>query len=124
MGFASPGVDEAMLVTDLVAALHTAAAEVTGAEPAPPGPAVAAFHVGITRLVGDDLGGTAVVRARELLRNLARVASAEAMPKVPLVVGISAGLFDDIGTECGFTEGWNSLAGATAWFRNFGQICT
>lgn len=123
MGFASSGVDEAMLVTDLVAALRAVVAEVRGTEPAAPGPAVAVFHVGITRLEGDDLGGPAVLRVQELLRDLARVTSADAMPEVPLVVGISAGLFDDISAECGFTEGWNSLAGATAWFRSYGPTC-
>lgn len=117
MGFASPGVDEALLVSDLIAALHDAVGA-TGVSAAPHCPALAAFHVGITRVEGEDLRGTAVVRIRELLQDLT-LASSETIKRVQLRVGISATLFDDIGTECGFIDGWLPLAGANAWFRGY-----
>ena len=107
LGFASPGADETILITDLIAALHAAtiADEVS---------ALAAFHVGITRVEGDNLRGPAVIRTRELLTALPPA------PVGPLVVGISAGLFDEIGPECGFTDGWVPLAAAQARFRVYG----
>lgn len=120
MGFASPGVDEAALVTDLISALHTTAAESRGVPVGPDFPVLAAFHVGITRVEGDDLGGAAVARIRELLRYLALIVLPNAMPEVLLVVGISASLFDDIGSECGFAAGWILLARARAWFHSYG----
>ena len=121
MGFASPGADEAMLVTDLIPALHAAAAEASGAWAVPHHPALAVFHVGITRVEGDDLRGAAFIRIRELLRELALVASSDAMPRVQLVVGISSGLFDDVGSECDFTDQWIPLDRAGAWFRGYGS---
>jgi hypothetical protein len=39
-----------------------------------------------------------------------------------LVVGISAGLFDDIGAECGFTADWVQFAAARAWVRGYGIL--
>jgi hypothetical protein len=117
LGFASPGVDEATLVTDMITALHTETTRwctCSGHAAGARGPTLAAFHVGITRVEGDDLRGAAVTRIRELLRNLTRsvTSSGEA-----LVVGISAGLFDDIRTECGFGDGWGPLEAARSWFR-------
>lgn len=118
LGFASPGVDEAKLVPDLIMALHTAAA---AALTAPQYPALAAFHVGITRVEGDYLRGAAVIRICELLRSLAPRAISRARPTGLLVVGISSGLFEDISSECGFTEGWVPLTAAGAWFRVYGH---
>jgi hypothetical protein len=43
--------------------------------------------------------------------------AASARPARLLVVGISAGLFDDIRRECGFAAGWAPLDAARAWFR-------
>ena len=116
LGFASPGVDEASLVTDLISALQAASAEVAGGTAGPSLPALVVFHVGITRVEGDQLGGSAVVRVRELLGELTSVSTAGAM----LIVGMSAGLFEDIGLECGFGADWLPLASAKAWYRPFG----
>jgi hypothetical protein len=115
LGFASPGVDEAVLVTDMIAALR-AAAKQEGIADVATRPTLAAFHVGITRVEGDDLRGDAVTRIRELLRNLA---AAVTVPAQALVVCISAGLFDDIRGECGFSDRWEPLAPARAWFRGY-----
>ena len=117
LGFASPGVDEAALVVDMIAALHAATAQWGGASGPACGPALAAFHVGITRVEGDDLRGAAVTRIRELLRNLALAVTSSGEAEEVLVVGISAGLFDDIRAECGFSDAWGPLASAGAWFR-------
>lgn len=121
IGFASPGVDEPTLVTGLISAMRAAAATMlTGAPDAPPGPALLGFHVGITRVEGDTLGGAAVQRVRGLLNDLALVVSSGRVPRSSLVVGITAGLYQDIGTDCGFTDGWILLAGASAWVRGYG----
>ena len=110
LGFASPGVDEAALVTELIAALRTAMTS----DARPTGPAFAVFHVGITRVEGDDLGGAAVTQVKGLLGALTReVAPAGAA----LAVGISSGLFDDIRTECGFNIGWRPMNPVGAWLR-------
>ena len=122
LGFASPGVDEAILIPDLIGALHTAAAEASTTSRAPQRPAVAAFHVGITRVEGDCLRGKAVTRIRELVRYLAPTVEHGTGSPGRLVVGISAGLFDDISSECGFGEGWVQLATADAWFRVYGDL--
>lgn len=114
LGFASPGVDEAVLVTDMIAALR--AATERDAPDDTTKPTLAAFHVGITRVEGDDLRGDAVTRIRELLKNLA---AAVTVPVQALVVGISAGLFDDIRDECGFGDSWEPLASAGAWFCGY-----
>jgi hypothetical protein len=117
LGFASPGVDEAKLVSDLIAALHAAAGSALGGQQYP---ALAAFHVGITRVEGDFLRGAAVIRICELLKSLASTAVPGTGGTGQLVVGISSALFEDIGSECGFTEGWRPLAAAGAWFRVYG----
>jgi hypothetical protein len=114
LGFASPGVDEEKLVPDLIAALHAAAGTIAAV---PRYPAVVAFHVGITRVEGDCLRGAAVIRICELLKSVAVQAVSGAGQ---LVVGISAGLFEDISSGCGFDEGWRPLTAAGAWFRVYG----
>jgi hypothetical protein len=117
LGFASPGVDEAALVTDLIAALRAVAVRQPAPAGGPHGSALAMFHVGVTRVEGDRLRGTAVTRARELLGELA---GAVAPSGHALAVGVSAGLFEDIRAECGFGDGWTRLASAGAWFHGFG----
>jgi hypothetical protein len=112
VGFASPGVDEVSLVTDLTAAMCTEH------EAGVNGPALAVFHVGITRVVGDELRGPAVIQSCELLKELARAVAPNPRHRGLLVIGISLGLFDDIGIQCGFTDGWIPLA-TKAWFRVF-----
>ena len=116
LGFAAPGVDEAELVTTLVASLRAVA---SGAA-RPAGTAVlAAFHVGITRVQDDGMGGVAVTRVRELLAELSR-APDSSQPGTVLAVGVSDTLFRDIGAECGFAAGWAALAPAQAWYRVYG----
>jgi hypothetical protein len=114
LGFASPGADEVELVCDLIAALRTGAVQA-----APSAPTLAAFHVGITRVEGDDIRGTAVTRIRQLLSDLAPALAAGAVPIGVLVVGITAGLFEDIDAERGFGPGWVRLTAARAWCRAY-----
>ena len=120
IGFASPGVDEAALVTDLITALRIAAAEAAEAHGIKECPALAAFHVGITRVEGNALRGAAVIRALELIRELTPKATSDSRSQELLVVGISAGLFDDISAECDFADGWARHARARAWIRGYG----
>jgi hypothetical protein len=120
MGFASPGVDEEALVTDMVAALRAATTEASTVNGTAHAPALAAFHVGITRMEGDDLRGAAVTQSQELIRDLASVATSDAEPSGLLVVGLSTSLFHEIGPGCGFTDGWIPLTAAKAWFCIYG----
>jgi hypothetical protein len=113
LAFASPGIDEAVLVTDLLVALRSLA-EGGGVVSVP---AVVAFHVGITQVEGDSLGGAAVTRIRALIRDLSVVAAASARHGGLLVAGISDGLFEDIAQECGLAPDWVPLETARAWFR-------
>jgi hypothetical protein len=114
LGFATPGVNEAALVTDVIAALHAATAQRGAAAVAVREPAVVAFHVGITRVEGDNLRGAAVARVSDVLH---AVATATAMGGHALAAGVSAGLFDDIRAECGFGGAWTLLTPAGVWFR-------
>lgn len=129
LGFASPGVDEPALVSDLIDALRDAAVRTRGYMgkggdyrcPAAATPVLAAFHVGITRVQSNEIGGTAVAHVRGLLQTLTSsdpVSQADGM----LVVGVSATLFDDIGVERNFGQGWMPLVGGDssridAWWR-------
>lgn len=120
LGFASPGVDEAALVPDLINALYHAAAEAGTDHAGAPVPVLAVFHVGITRVEGDGIRGNAVTRITGLLHELTSVTTAAAASGAALFVGITDGLFDDIRAECDFSEGWMPLHGAMdakAWFR-------
>jgi hypothetical protein len=119
LGFAAPGVDEAILVPDLIGALHRAAMEAVAGHPEIGAPVLMAFHVGITRVVGDDLRGSAVTRVVQLVRELASVAASGVLPAGTLVVGMTAGLFDDIGSECDFPDGWMPIRVTQAWCRAF-----
>lgn len=114
LGFASPGADEAELVPGLIAALHSAAVQAALSVPT-----LVAFHVGITRVEGDDMRGSAVTRIRQLLGDLAPTTAAGVVPLGMLVVGITTGLFEEIGADCGFGAGWVHLATARAWCRAY-----
>jgi hypothetical protein len=119
VGIAPPGIDELALVQDLVAAFHRA---VRGRAD-PGGPVLMAFHVGIIRVVGDELGGAGAVRARELVRapDLADAVRqwAAAGQGPGLTVVVSEGLFADLRSEGLPGEGWQWLASASAWLRHF-----
>lgn len=99
---------------DLIAALYTGAMQA-----ALTAPTLVAFHVGITRVEGDDIRGAAVTRIRQLLTDLVPALATGTVPVGVLVVGITNGLFEDLGTECGFGPGWVRLAAARAWCRAY-----
>lgn len=120
IGFASPGADEVVLLQDLIPALYAAADRAPAGRGSGRLPALATFHVGITRVEGDRMGGAAVARARELLSQLAPQAAAALPSRGRLIVGISAALFEDIAAECGFVSGWRPLADGGGRFRVFG----
>jgi hypothetical protein len=114
LGFASPGVDEASLICDLIAALRAESAK-AAEHVALTAPVLAAFHVGITRVEGDGLRGSAVTRIVGLLRDLAPAAGSSAT----LIVGISASLFGDLSPDADLGGGWLPLRGAEAVFCAF-----
>jgi hypothetical protein len=119
LGFAVPGVDEAVLVPDLISGLRQAATEARAGEAGRRTPVLVVFHVGITRVEGDDLRGSAVTRVVRLAREITTAAASGTVPAGSLVVGMTAGLFDDIGTECDFSEGWFPMHASEAWCRVF-----
>lgn len=99
---------------DLIAALYASAMEA-----ALTAPTLVAFHVGITRVEGDEIRGTAVTRIRQLLSDLVPALASGTVPIGVLVVGMTTGLFEDLGTECGFGAEWVRLTAARAWCRAY-----
>lgn len=113
---AAPGLDEMFLVTDLIAAMCRQVLTVTGLRR----PIFAGFHVGITKVVGDGLGGAGVDRTLALIRDPAiKAASERDGPPALLAVAITAALFDELRGEGLDGDGWQSVSGANAWLRVF-----
>lgn len=119
LGFASPGEDEAVLISDLISALYAEAAEAAVAHLGPPPRVLAAFHVGITRIEGDGIRGSAVIRIIGLLRDLALATVPSAARAPTLIAGISASLYGEISTERDFSAGWCPLGSAEAVCRAY-----
>jgi hypothetical protein len=116
LAFASPGVDEMGLVTDLIAAMHREATMAIGLSR----PALAGFHVGITKVVGDGLGGAGADRARALIQDPAiRTASERGGVPVPLAVAVTSGLFEELRAEGLPDDGWQCVPAAGAWLKLF-----
>ena len=76
--FAPPGIDEVAVVTRIITVLRHLAVTEPGAQR----PTLLAFHVGITRIEGEEFGGEAPLRTRALLRDPAirAVAAASGRP--------------------------------------------
>jgi hypothetical protein len=111
LAFAPPGIHEVAVVMRLIAAVETLIA----AQRSPPGPAMLAFHVGITRIEGDRFGGPAPSRARSLLRDPdVRAAAADCGP---LAVILSDGLYADLQGEGLQARQWRPVPAAGAWVR-------
>jgi hypothetical protein len=111
MAFAPPGVHEVAVVSQLIAVLEALAS----AGPGAPGPALMAFHVGITRIEGDGFGGAAAARTRALLFNPAvRTVAADGPP---LTVIMSDGLYADLRGEGLAAQEWLHIPAAGAWVR-------
>jgi|SRR5579862_4657665 len=115
LGFASPGVDEAGLISDLISILRDEAAEAAAQDTGASAPVLAAFHVGITRVEGDCVRGSAVDRIIRLLHDLTLVTA----PSATLIAGMSASLFGDIRTEFDVGMGWFPLRTAEAVCRTY-----
>jgi hypothetical protein len=115
---APPGVDEPTLVADLISTLHETNAHETNAhETSTMGTAaLAAFHVGITRIRCDRFDGAAVLRTSSLLRELA----AHTTPHTAagsLSVIMSSSLFTELQYERQLGEGWRPIPETSAWIR-------
>jgi hypothetical protein len=127
-GLAAPGDDEIGLITDLIELLSREVAigradPPVGATLRFPHLALAVFHVGITRLVDDSLGGPGVARTRALSRSaVVRSAAHSLIPCRPgryLAVAISAGLFAELQDEGLPAVGWQQVGPADVWMAHF-----
>jgi hypothetical protein len=117
LAFASPGLDEMSLVPDLIAAMYKQAMAADGLRR----PALAGFHVGITRIVDEGFGGTGADRALALIHDPAILeAIARAGTSAPLAVAVTTGLFGDLHAEGLSDSGWLSIPAADAWLKLFG----
>lgn len=116
LAFAAPGLDEIGLITDLIAAIHRTTVTTAGLRR----PVLAGFHVGITRVIGDGLGGTGADRTRALIQDPAIMAAAErAGTPALLAVAVTSGLFEDLRAEGLAQHGWQSVPDAGAWLKLF-----
>ncbi len=116
LAFASPGLDEMSLVIDLIVALRRKVMIVTGLRQ----PVLAGFHVGITKVIGDGLGGAGAERTRALIQDPAiKTASERAGPPPLLAVAVTSGLFEDLRAEGLPDHGWQSIPTAGAWLKLF-----
>jgi hypothetical protein len=114
--FASPGMDEMGLVTDLIVAIHRKVMRATGLSR----PVLTGFHVGITKVLGDGLGGAGADRTRALIEDPAiRRASERAGPPARLAVAVTSGLFEELRAEGLPDHGWQSIPAAGAWLKLF-----
>ncbi|MGA2825595.1 MAG: hypothetical protein ABSF03_05700 [Streptosporangiaceae bacterium] len=114
LAFASPGLDEMGLVTDLITAIRRKVMMATGLRR----PVLAGFHVGITKVIGDGLGGAGADRTRALIQDPAiKKASERAGAPALLTVAITSGLFEDLRTEGMPDHRWQSIPAAGAWLK-------
>jgi hypothetical protein len=119
LAFAAPGLDEMSLVTDLISAMHQKAVVTTDLKR----PVLAGFHVGITKVVGEGLGGSGADRTLALIRDPAIVTAATCASTPPLLaVAVTAGLFEDLHTEGLPSDGWLKIPAADAWLRLFESV--
>jgi hypothetical protein len=116
IALASPGLDEMGLVTDLIIAIRRKIMMVTGLQR----PVLAGFHVGITKVIGEGLGGAGADRARALVQDPAiRAASDRAELPALLAVAVTSGLFEDLRAEGLPDHGWQWIPAAGAWLKLF-----
>ena len=121
LAFASPGLDEMGLVTDLIVAMRRKAMLGTGLRR----PVLAGFHVGITKVIGDGLGGAGADRTRALIQDPAiKTAPERAGSPAPLAVAVTSGLFEDLRAEGLPDHGWQSIPAAGAWLKLFDSVRT
>jgi hypothetical protein len=114
--FAAPGLDETLLVSDLIVAIRRQAAMTPGL----PRPVVAGFHVGMTRVIGDGIGGTGAERIRALVQDPAiRIASERVEPPALLAVAVTSGFFEELRAEGLSGQDWRSVPDAGAWLKLF-----
>jgi hypothetical protein len=74
VAFAAPGLDEMSFVTELIATMREETATTDDG-----GPLLVGFHVGMTKVVGEGLGGAGADRALALVRDPAVLSAARAV---------------------------------------------
>jgi len=116
LAFAAPGLDETLLVSDLIVAIQRQAAMTAGL----PRPVVAGFHVGMTRVIGDGIGGAGAERIRALVQDPAiRMASERVETPAVLAVAVTSGFFEELRAEGLSGQDWQSVPDAGAWLKLF-----
>jgi hypothetical protein len=111
MGFAPPGIHEAAVVRWLTWAVEA----LCPARPGADAPAKMAFHVGITKVLGEGFGGAAPLRVRALLRDPAIHRAVAGCQRLAVIM--SQGLYDDLHTEGLAAQEWRRVPAAGAWVR-------
>jgi hypothetical protein len=118
LAFAAPGLDEMSLVADLIDAMRREAAAANPAH----WPVVASFHVGMTKVVGEALGGAGADRALALVRDPSVRVAAAAGQLAQLAVVVAAGLFADLRAEGLRDTDWRAVPSADAWLKLFDTV--
>jgi hypothetical protein len=118
LAIAAPGIDEACLISDLITAIRGQAGSGTRHWR----PAVACFHVGITRLVDDRFRGGGANRVLSLCRHPAILRACPVLlpdASPTLAVVITAGLFEELRPEGLPGHDWRHVPVADAWLTLF-----
>jgi hypothetical protein len=114
VAFAAPGLDEMAFMAELIATMREEAAA------SGDGPLLVGFHVGMTKVVGEGLGGAGADRALALVRDPAVLfAAGGGDGSVRLAVAITAGLFAEFHAEGLDGTDWQLVPPADAWLKLF-----
>lgn len=109
--FAPPGIHEVAVVKWLTAAVEELCSVSSGAG----GPAMIAFHVGITKIEGDGFAGAAPLRVRALLRDPTIQDAVRGCLRLAVIM--SDGLYADLQAEGLAGREWLRVPEARAWVR-------
>ncbi len=120
LAVAPPGIDEAALAADMVAALRAvSAAELS---PDPTVPPVLALHVGIVRVRDEGFAGSAVDRVLSVVHGGGSRESADAAEQPSLLAAITEPLFADLLGEGWPADGWYWQSPADAWMKQYPKL--
>jgi hypothetical protein len=122
VAFAAPGLDEMSFMTELIETMREEAATTGDGAPL-----LVGFHVGMTKVVGEGLGGAGADRALALVRDPAVLSAADIAQRPPgaahgpgrLAVVVTAGLFAELHAEGLDGTDWQPVPPADAWLRVF-----
>lgn len=116
LAVASPGIDEVSLIADLIAAIREQVMTIPNRQQ----PVVAAFHVGMTRLIEGNFVGKGTDRVVALSSHPAVLAACARPRPIPLfAVAVTAGLFHELRAEGLPRHGWELVSAPDAWLIRF-----